>query len=144
MPIPMSSSASRMPRPAMIQSGVARELMSPVMACPLSRPAALRRAARHFVERPPALVRRGARLLDRAADVVQFAHEVVELRFDLAADAPSVLRQVEPAPDTAGNRTEHGGGQYTGSFVHVVLLGPCARTHARSRRIVTRRVPDES
>src|SRR5436305_2083073 len=98
MPIPMSSKASTMLRLAMIQSGIARELMSPDMARSSGGPAALRRAARHVVERPPALVRRGARLLDRAAHVLELAHEVVELRFDLAADAPSVLRQVEPAP----------------------------------------------
>src|SRR5204863_148832 len=117
--MPMSRSAWSTLTTAMIQSGTLREFRSP-MSSPLRRPAPLG-AAGDVVQRAPAFVGRGPRLLDRAANVRQFTNEIVELRLDLGADAPAALRQIQPTPYPAGDCPQHRCQQYTRSFFHAAL-----------------------
>jgi len=60
-----------------------------------------------------------------------------------AANPAAVRGEIQPAPHAPGNGAEHGGRQYTGSFVHVVLLDLSAvPTHTRAQPGgVTRAMP---
>src|SRR6476646_417882 len=117
--MPMRSSAWSTLTTAMIHNGTLRELGSGI-AFPLCRPAPLG-AAGDVVERTPAFVGRRPCFLNGAANVRQLADEIVEPGFDLGADPRSVLGQIQPAPQPAGDRSHHGRQQYTRSFFHVAL-----------------------
>src|SRR3954451_15578790 len=86
----------------------------------LSRPAAAALGTgRHVAQRAPAFVGRGPGLLHRTAHAPDLTDEVVQLRFDLIANAAPLLRQVQPSPHSTRDGPKQGCRQHTRSFVHV-------------------------